>query len=88
MTLGLKKPMRVMALVNHRHSLAVATERADLRRVDGQCPVGVIRNGAFRLQRIPMSATPPIATKELQRRNWSRWANKRQRRLDKIAHHA
>ena len=42
MTLGLKKPMRVMALVNHRHSLAVATERADLRRVDGQCPVGVI----------------------------------------------
>jgi hypothetical protein len=42
MTLGLKKPMRVMALVNHRHSLAVATERADLRRVDGQCPVGVM----------------------------------------------
>jgi len=44
MTLGLKKPMRVMALVNHRHSLAVATERADPRRVDGQCPVGVIHD--------------------------------------------
>ena len=51
MTLGLKKPMRVMALVNHRHSLAVATERADLRRVDGQCPVGVIFDRGAGLRR-------------------------------------
>ena len=34
----------------------------------------VIRTRAFRRQRNPMSAMPPIATKELQRRNSTRWA--------------
>ena len=29
------------------------------------------------LQRIPMSVMPPIATKELQRRDWARWARRR-----------
>jgi hypothetical protein len=38
----------------------------------------VIRNRAFQLQRIPMSAMAPIAIKELQRRDWSRWANRDQ----------
>ena len=62
MTLGLKKPMRVMALVNHRHSLAVATERADLRRVDGQCPVGVIHDQCIQYPSQSMSVVTPIAT--------------------------
>jgi hypothetical protein len=68
MTLGLKKPMRVMALVNHRHSLAVATERADLRRVDGQCPVGVKRCRGGHARRRGLSAIDPIATTLLKRR--------------------
>jgi hypothetical protein len=29
------------------------------------------------LQRIPMSVMPPTATKQLQRRDWTRWANRR-----------
>ena len=39
-------------------------------------PQRVIRNRASRLQRIPMSAVPPTPTKELQRRDWSQWANR------------
>jgi hypothetical protein len=36
--------------------------------------LGVIRGGAFRLRRIPVSKMPPITTKELQRREWSQRA--------------
>jgi hypothetical protein len=39
-----------------------------------QCRLRVNRNRAFWLQRIPMSAMLPITTKELRRRDWSRWA--------------
>ena len=43
-------------------------------KLDARLPIWVIRNRALRLQRILVSAMPPVTTKELQRCHRSRWA--------------
>jgi hypothetical protein len=47
-----------------------------------QCRLQVIRTEPSGLQRIPMSVMPPIATKELQRRDSTKWANNGHRRIE------
>ena len=52
MTLGLKKPMRVMALVNHRHSLAVATRANEKRATPPLLTIGAIMTPEYFLAEV------------------------------------